>query len=237
MINNWLKIIHNTLYPRTCLLCAAPGQEAFDLCRDCHRALPFNRIACPICGIDLPSAQASAPCGKCVVKKPNYDRTLALFRYREPLRYLIRSLKFHSNFASARLLGELMTDHVINLQIEPPELIIPVPLHRKRLWQRGFNQSLEIARPISRAIEVPIAQARCFRTLDTRPQFELQANERHRNIKNAFEVRGRITERRIVIFDDVVTTGATVNEIARVLRKKGAEFIEIWTIARANMKN
>ena len=233
MINNWLRIIHDTLYPRVCLLCGAPGQGGLDLCRDCYEVLPFNRSCCRICGIELPSDRVHVPCGDCIVKAPYFDSTVALFRYQEPLRYLIRSLKFHSNFASGRLLGELLVEALKAQDIDRPDLLLPVPLHLKRLRQRGFNQALELARPLSRAFSIPIGAECCVRIRDTRPQFELHSSERQRNIKQAFAIQGPVAEKRIAIVDDVVTTGATVNEIARVLRWHGAQSVTVWCVARA----
>ncbi|MGH8551367.1 MAG: ComF family protein [Methylococcales bacterium] len=155
--------------------------------------------------------------------------------YLEPVRYLIRSLKFHSNHASARLLGHLMAEHLQSLEPPLPELIIPVPLHRNRLKGRGFNQSIELARPVSSTLEIPMPLDLCIRRRDTAPQTGLRSKQRQKNLKGAFEITRPIEKKHVAIFDDVITTGCTVNEMAKLIRKNGAETIEIWSIARANL--
>ncbi|MGR9106606.1 MAG: double zinc ribbon domain-containing protein [Gammaproteobacteria bacterium] len=235
MINEWLRIIHKSLYPPNCLVCGHPGEESRDLCAHCAQALPYNHMACKVCGLRLPDRANSDHCGKCSLKMPEYDLTRALFAYQEPVRFLILSLKFHSNFACARLLGNLMSEYLRSFDAPIPELIIPVPLHRDRLKQRGFNQSIEIARPIAKTLAIPMALDLCIRRRPTAPQSGLGSTARRKNLNGAFELTRPLEQKHVAIVDDVVTTGGTVNEIAKVLRKNRAEQIEVWTIARANL--
>jgi ComF family protein len=158
-----------------------------------------------------------------------------MFLYLEPVRYLIRSLKFHANHACARLLALLMVEHLRSVHAELPELIIPVPLHPNRLKQRGFNQSIELARPVSKTFGIPMPLNLCVRRRDTAPQYGLLSTQRQKNIKNAFEATAPIEKKHVAIFDDVITTGCTVNEMARTLRHSGAEVIDVWSIARVNL--
>ncbi len=158
-----------------------------------------------------------------------------MFEYLEPVRYLIRSLKFNSNYASARLLGLLMAEHLRSVDAPLPELIIPVPLHPNRFKQRGFNQSIELARPISNTFGIPISLSVCIRRRDTAPQVGLISAQRRKNVKNAFATTRPVVKKHVAIFDDVITTGCTVNEIARRLRQSGAEIIDVWSIARASL--
>ncbi|MGH8552931.1 MAG: ComF family protein [Methylococcales bacterium] len=169
------------------------------------------------------------------MKPPYYDSTYCMFLYLEPVRYLIRSLKFHANYSCARLLGLLMTEHLRSLHAPFPELIVPVPLHPNRLKQRGFNQSIELARGVSARLGVPMPLDRCVRRRDTAPQSGLLSKQRRKNVKGAFEISQPIKQKHVAIFDDVITTGSTVNEMARTLRNHGVEIIEIWSIARANL--
>jgi ComF family protein len=235
VINKWLKIIHKSFYPPICLICGSPGHRELDLCGICSASLPYNRICCKICGVSLPIGAAADLCGKCALKKPNYDSTRAMFVYAEPVRYLIRSLKFRANYSCARLLGLLMADHLRSIDAPVPELIIPVPLHRNRLQQRGFNQSIELARPLSKIFRIPMPLDLCIRRRDTAPQYGLISRERQKNIRNAFTVSRRIEKSHVAILDDVITTGCTVNELARILRRCGVEMIDVWSIARANL--
>lgn len=233
-INNWLKIIHKSLYPPICLICQGPGQDKLDLCFHCSATLPYNLVYCKTCGVQLLESKDTRLCGKCIVKRPEYDSTFAMFLYEEPIRYLIRSLKFHSNHSSARLLGILMAEHLRSHE-SLPELIIPVPLHRNRFIERGFNQSIELARPITKALGIPMLLQNCERYRPTAPQSDLNSKERQKNLRDAFRITRPIEEKHVAIFDDVITTGFTVNELAKILRENGVEKIDVWSVARANL--
>ncbi|QFY42501.1 ComF family protein [Candidatus Methylospira mobilis] len=230
-MNDWSTIIQDWLYPPTCLLCGEDGQHNRDLCQACENALPRNNPACARCGIALPGTGIDI-CGICMKNPPAFDTTQAIFQYQDGIRFLIHHLKFHANYACARLLGQLMTD---TLQIigAKPDCLIPVPLHPARYRQRGFNQSLEIARTLSKQLSIPLAFDNCVRIRKTQSQAELHANERRANLKGAFACKARLSCKRVAIIDDVVTTGTTVNELAGVLRKAGAEQVQVWAVARA----
>lgn len=229
-MNNWLGIIQGWLFPPTCLLCGDAGNNGRDLCLACAESLPFNIPACPTCGLPLPYA-TDIPCGNCQKHPPAYDRSFALFRYEEPVRHLIHSLKFHARYSCARLLGEMLADSLVGLE-DKPQLLIPVPLHRSRYRERGYNQSLEVARTVSNRLHLPLDYHSCIRTHATQAQTELTAKERRRNLKNAFAIAKPMPLEHVAILDDVVTTGATVNELAKVLRKAGVKRIDVWACAR-----
>ena len=224
-------IIQDWLFPPTCLLCGDAGTAGRDLCLACFESLPFNFPACPRCALPLP-LETDIPCGNCQKHPPAYDRSLALFRYEEPVRHLIHALKFQARYACARLMGGLLADKLVGLE-EQPSIIIPVPLHPSRYHERGYNQSLEIARTLSNRLDIPVDYQSCIRLNATQPQTELTAVQRRRNIKNAFTIAKPLKATRVAILDDVVTTGATVNELAKVLRKAGIERIDVWACARA----
>jgi len=230
-VNNWPSIIQDWLYPPTCLLCGDAGAAGRDLCQSCINSLPYNRTACLRCGLTLATHSAEY-CGHCQQNPPGFDVTHTLFRYEEPVRYLIHALKFRADYPCARLLGQLMAEHLGEFA-DKPELLIPVPLHRERYRERGFNQATEIARTLSRRLQIPLDPTCCIRTRPTRPQAELPAKERLRNLKKAFQVVSALGAAHVAIIDDVVTTGATVNELAKALRAAGAERIEVWACARA----
>lgn len=232
MVYEWPRIIQNLVFPPTCLLCGDPGLGDRDICRACAAALPYLDSACPVCALPLPAAAPQQPCGACQQRRPPFNRMLAVFRYEEPARHLIQGLKFNARYAHARLLGALMADHVGRLT-EPPEAIIPVPLHPSRYRERGFNQALEIARAVSGHTGIPVDHAACRRVLRTAAQTGLPARERRRNIRKAFAVVTPLPYRHVALLDDVVTTGATAGELATALRRAGAECIEVWACARA----
>lgn len=232
-VNNWSHIIQEWLYPPICLLCDAPGHNGLDLCPGCAETLPYSHHACSRCAKHLPTnAPLMTPCGRCQKKPPVFDTTTALFHYQEPARHLLHALKFNHRHACARLLGELMAVRLAQLP-EPPELIIPVPLHPRRYFERGFNQALELARPLSEQLGIPLDTRHCHRIRATPPQTQLDALQRRRNLRGAFQIKGTLSANHVAILDDIVTTGTTVSELARVLKRAGIERIDIWCCARA----
>jgi ComF family protein len=172
-------------------------------------------------------------CGQCLQDPPSYDSAVSLFRYAYPADHLILRLKFQAQLHLARALGELLARHLKREMQTMPEIIIPVPLHRARLRERGFNQALEIARPIARSLSIPVDYKSCERVRKTSAQSLLPAAERRKNIKGAFRVTRLIAARHVAILDDVMTTGHTVQELAATLRKAGVERIDVWVVARA----
>lgn len=180
----------------------------------------------------LAGAPAGALCGQCQRKAPPFDRCIAPFRYEGPLPFMVSALKFRGALNVARVLGELLADRLETRTDPPPEILIPVPLHRRRLAERGYNQALEIARVAAPRLGLAIDQRHCGRVLATAPQSGLDEQERRRNLRGAFKVAGKLPWRRVAVLDDVVTTGSTASEIARILRRAGAERVEVWALAR-----
>lgn len=158
---------------------------------------------------------------------------MSLWRYAWPADHLIQKLKFNAQLHLARLLGEHLAEHVARHVTQPPQVILPVPLHRTRLRARGFNQALELARPIARRLGIALDYRSGARVRATAAQSLLPAAQRRRNIKGAFQVTQPLAARHVAIVDDVMTTGHTVEEFASTLRKAGVEKIEVWVLARA----
>ncbi|CAK0770243.1 competence protein ComFC [Gammaproteobacteria bacterium] len=228
------NLIDKILFPPVCVLCGDSNQE-FNPCSGCQTDLPWTKSVCHCCGLPLSSSFISSitPCGRCQRSPPPYDQMFAPFSYEPPLDRLIIGLKFQGRLAYARLLGELLANYLASRKDSWPELILPVPLHQTRLRMRGYNQALELARPVARRLRLPIAFELCQRVRATAAQSGLNATTREKNVHGAFAVKtGEIAERRVAILDDVVTTGYTVNELARVLRQAGAQWIEVWAVAR-----
>lgn len=235
-VDDGLRIIQDGLFPPTCLLCDAPGHDGLDLCAGCASSLPYARHVCPRCALALPeSAPFAALCGRCQKKAPPYARTIALFHYREPVRHLLHALKFRRRHACARLLGELMATRITAMAGDDalPELIVPVPLHPQRYAERGFNQALELARPLARLLDIPLDTRSCRRIRATSAQTGSTAIQRRRNLRGAFRVVAAPTARHVALVDDVVTTGATVGELARALKRAGVARVDVWCCARA----
>ena len=225
----WMQALGQALLPARCLVCGERGDLGRDLCRDCHAALPWNTSACGRCALPLP---VPAPyCGACRHRPPPFDGCQAVFRYDFPLDRLLPRLKFHGDLACGRLLAGLCAG---SLAAAPrPQLLLPVPLHAGRLRQRGYDQALELARPLARALDLPLCAERLQRRRATGPQTELGAGARRRNVRDAFQLRPGPLPAHVVVFDDVMTTGATLAECCRLLRRAGVARVEAWAVARA----
>jgi ComF family protein len=225
------SLIHR-LFPATCLLCLEPGQAlALDLCRGCEEDFPRNRRACPACASPQPGDAAS--CRDCIAGAPRgFDCAFAPYRYEFPLVELIHGLKYGGQIATARIFGTLLGRRIAERGRPAVDAIVPVPLFARREARRGFNQAHEIAVFASAQLRLPVMTRLARRVRDTAPQAQLPAVERRDNLKDAFALRDRPPPR-VAIVDDVLTTGATVESLARALREGGCRRIEVWAVARA----
>jgi ComF family protein len=230
---NWINIIQDYLLPPICILCGNAGSGSRDICHSCYRHLHRNNPCCYRCAepFEMPTA-ITVLCGRCQNRAPAYDRTYAPFIHQGAMRHLITSLKFRAHYKNARLLGQLLAEH-IRETAERPDCVMPVPLHKTRYRQRGFNQSIEIARTVARELQLPIDLSSCRRHRNTPHQTNLPAKQRRKNLKNAFSLVKPIQAKHIAIIDDVMTTGSTVDELAALLKKAGASRVDVWACARA----
>ena len=224
-----------SLLPRICLLCGDGALEPLNLCAGCIRDLPGIGAFCRRCAVPLPDAAAKI-CGQCAITPPPFRRTVAAFRYQEPVGTLIRRLKYQRDLSVAPTLGRLLAERIAaESSAEGPECILPVPLHTRRLRARGFNQSLEIARTLAAALGLPIRSRWVRRTRNTPVQSRIRSMRARRlNVRGAFTACRRLEPlRRVAIVDDVITTGATAAELARVILAQGVESVDLWCVARA----
>lgn len=227
-VDGWLRKAVRAVFSPRCLLCGESGAEGRDLCRACAQALPWNDSACLRCALPL-----SAPgiCGACLQRPPPLTETHAAFVYGFPLDRLVPRFKFHNDLAAGRLLSELMLQGVSGLP--KPSALVPVPLHDSRLRQRGYDQARELAKSLARALQIPLLSEVLVRTRATAPQSELDASARQRNLRRAFEVRpDAVLPDHVVLIDDVMTTGATLEAAAKRLRRAGVARVDAWVCAR-----
>ncbi len=211
---------------RMCLLCGVSNEK--DVCHACFKdlpQLPTNR--CPICLLPVTTSQE---CGVCLTTKPAFTRALAAFQYSFPIDALIQSLKYQTNLAIVPILADLLIDQIEITKL--PDFIVPMPLHPKRLRERGFNQALEISRVIANKSGVTLLSDVCQRIRNTPAQTGLNWKERQKNIHNAFTCSINVSGKHIAVVDDVMTTGATLNELAKVLCQQGADEVSGWIVAR-----
>ncbi|MEP6898210.1 MAG: ComF family protein [Rhodanobacter sp.] len=216
--------------PLRCLLCGGSGFDGMDLCVDCANELPRNRSCCARCA--LPLAEPLPMCGECLRRAPPWKAAWAPFRYGWPLDRLESRYKFGADLAAGRVLSALWQREP--RAIDLPQWLLTVPLHRQRLRQRGYNQALELARPLARELGVPLHHDILQRVRPTEPQTELDALSRRRNVRGAFALRGdAVLPAHVAILDDVMTTGATFAECTRVLKRNGVQRVDVWALARA----
>ncbi|RMG32430.1 MAG: ComF family protein [Gammaproteobacteria bacterium] len=212
-----------------CRLCGTAAHDT--LCPACRDELPIIPHACRQCGLPLQGEDEKRLCGECLSRPPAFDAARIPFLYADPIDRLISALKFHERLSDGRLLGSLLAATLP--QTAEIDLLLPIPLHRGRLRQRGFNQAAELARTLARVAHLPADYRALVRVQATAPQHRATRRQRLRQMREAFAWRGNgPPPPRVALVDDVVTTGATMDAAAACLKRAGAEWVEIWAVAR-----
>jgi ComF family protein len=233
LVDSWRRRVAAQLWPSVCVLCRARGQDAVDLCAACEADLPLNALACSRCAMPLHADGAHAlVCGRCLRKPPAFTAAYAPYRYAYPVDSLVQGLKYRRQGACGRVLGELLARRLQQLGATC-EAIIPTPLSPRRFRSRGYNQAHELARPLQALLGVAIRSDLVERVRETQEQAGLKQEERRNNVRNAFALCRPLPVRHVAILDDVITTGSTAHELARVLQRAGAVRIDLWAVARA----
>lgn len=240
VLHRLLRRISHTL-PGSCIVCGQLANRDFSLCTECEAALPSLGECCRHCGVDLTGGLSQkACCASCQRRAPSFDSCTAAFPYASPINKLISDFKFSARFDIGYSLSRVLAKKVNSRYREEdkPELLIPVPLHRRRLKSRGFNQASEICRVISSHCHIPCSHSILAKVRNTEPQTSMtSASARKANLRAAFTVRRPaqlegVTH--IALIDDVVTTMATMEAISRVLRDRCRCRIDVWCLARAS---
>jgi ComF family protein len=224
--------------PSCCALCGGAGDDA--LCNACHlRYFSSRQHRCRQCAIPLPdiTAASASSCGNCLKQRPAFDATVVASDYVPPADQLVLALKFGSQLALAPAFARMLRDALLqDRDSNLPTLLTAVPLGAQRLAERGFNQALEIARPLSRRLGIGLDASLISRSRDTLAQAMLHPDERHRNIRHAFVVASdaidRVRGQHVGVVDDVMTTGETLNELAATLKRFGAARVTNFVFAR-----
>ncbi len=235
-----MKSLLDLLLPPHCLLCGTANNlcHGIPLCEACSGDLLHNTHACALCAAALTGHEQGLideVCARCTQKTPVYDQLWAAFCYAQPLEWMIQQLKFSARLNFAPLLSTLMIHQLPpDFYQQPlPEAIIPLPLHSLRLKKRGFNQSLLLAEPLAKRLRIPVDTRSCKRTINTEHQTGKNARQRQKNIKGAFSFENKNNYQHVVIFDDVVTTGSTVSELSKTIKRAGVSRVDVWCLARA----
>lgn len=214
-------------HSKYCVLCQVANQQ--DICAACLQELPrLSQAHCLSCLLPMTSSQV---CGACLNKPPAWNHAKAALRYTYPIDALIKALKYRSDLPLAPILADLLLSELQKEDL--PDYVIPVPLHPDRLRDRGFNQTLEISRYLCKKTGCQLLPAACARTRNTPSQTDIPWKKRKRNVRNAFICNQNFFGKRVAIVDDVMTSGATLNELAKVILHHGAISVNAWVIARA----
>lgn len=242
MVNYSLSLLQQllgALTPYRCILCHQQGQAHLDLCAPCQQDLPsLTPPFCRICALPLES-KGSQQCGNCLIKPPSFNKLVALWQYNHPVDELINQFKSQNRLSYGRVLSFLLSEKIKQeYSNNLPELIIPTPLHWKRLLSRGYNQTEIITKFLSGSLCIPTAHP-VKRQLHTPKQQGLSAKKRHSNLKQAFTISTPdiVANKRIALVDDVVTTGTTAELLSQCLKQAGAKEVHIWSLARTPLHN
>ncbi|MBB3047788.1 ComF family protein [Litorivivens lipolytica] len=237
MVNSKLKHLSYKLFPGQCQLCLSPSRRPSDICIDCERDLPWLQACCRRCALPLATGDL---CGHCLKQAPVFDQCIACWEYGFPIDALISRFKYHGDKACGALLAELAQTVFSQTGFSQTafskttvDMLIPVPMHWRRQLTRGYNQTEILANHWGYAFNIPVRHA-IKRTKATPTQQGLSASARRRNLLGAFALPApdAVRGKHVVLVDDVLTTGATANTLAAILRRAGAAEISIWCLAR-----
>ena len=236
-MHSLIGAIHDLLFPPLCVACSRRLDHSRPplLCNDCQKILHFIASPiCPCCGIPYTTG-ADHLCSACLRNTFDFDLARALLLYQPPIDAIILGLKFGGELSGLRTLGTLLAQSGCLRAFSPPDYIIPVPLHAARIRERGFNQATLIARSCFPQWQDKLRLDLLIRKRQTTPQTQLSGQERRNNLNQAFSLNphGQISGKTLLVVDDVLTTGSTVNTCARLLRRAGAKRIEVFTLARS----
>lgn len=227
-LTHQLSELYRKVFPIPCLLCGLPADQ-HGLCQACIAELPRVGHACIRCAIPLKNAQI---CGQCLQSSPFQDLSFSLYRYEASVRRCITAFKYNRQLHLASLFAQQMAAS-LSTHSRLPECIVPIPLHPNRLRQRGYNQAAEVAKYLASALNIDCRPELIYRIRPTQSQSKLAFKQRKYNMRNAFAYNGGKLPAHIAILDDVMTSGYTANEAAKIFKHQGVEIIEVWTIARA----
>ena len=239
MLKPFFAAALDLLFPPLCHVCRTfiTGAGALHICPACHERMPgICSPLCAVCGIPFFDAGADHVCGSCSLHRPAFDEARAALAYEGASRDLIHAFKYRNKTHLRRPLALMTIERLAEfICSRRPDLVMPVPLHRKKLSDRGFNQAVLVGELLSRHFRVPLERHNLRRIRWTEPQINLAAAVRRANVRGAFSVHDpdRVSGRRIMLVDDVLTTGSTVEECARTLRAAGAARVTVVTVARA----
>jgi ComF family protein len=236
MVNYYISQLTYALFPGRCIVCDQASDRPLDLCNECERSLSIINVYCKTCG--LPTTTPCNHCGSCSRQAHPCYRRLSLLNYDELTAKLVYQLKYSDNYPAIKVLGHLFSQHIKQQYTEAlPQLIIPVPLHWRRLHKRSYNQAQLTAKIIGKQLNIKIANHSCRRIKATSAQKNLNRIQRKKNIRGAFASKQLRGVSHVAIIDDVITTGETVGELTRSLQRHQPGLrVDAWSLARTPLK-
>ncbi|WAP64199.1 ComF family protein [Pseudomonas fortuita] len=231
---HWKRLVYKcSLINQSCLLCDEPVEQHYPLCIACEQELPWLGDHCLRCALPLP--MAGLTCAQCSQRLPAFDKVVALWHFGFPVDTLISRFKHNRQWPLGRLMAELLGHGLMHRFAEGlprPDLLLPVPLAKRRLRERGFNQAGMLGRWLGSQLGVNCDERILARTRETPAQQRLDAKARRHNLRQAFAVTRELEGKHVAIVDDVLTTGATAQAIAQALRRAGARRVDVYCLAR-----
>ena len=236
IVNKWLKIVQQITkvclpLSTQCVLCLQPSCTEIALCEPCEKTLPWIVDACERCGIAVNVGQTL--CAQCLGKNPPFGRLSAPFEYAWPINAFISKLKYGGHLPFGRMLGYLLSKHFTC--IHPIDTIVAIPLHPLRQKERGFNQCIELGWQVAKQLNLPLDKRSCTKIIDTPSQALLSASRRSNNLnEKAFCISPDFAAKHVLVIEDVVTTGTTINAFTRALKQHGVRTVEILSVCRTS---
>lgn len=225
-----LSITQNLRLPVLCVLCNQFHKDKLAVCSDCIALLPKLGPACYRCAEPLADDTSYSLCGHCIKNPPHFDNAFIPFVFEEPLRSLLHTFKYHNGLYLASFFTHLMHKSVSQMTIKP-QCLIPIPMHKKKLKQRGFNQAVVLTQLLSKQLTIPYDLSCCKKIINTAAQASLNREQRQANVKRVFQA-SKIPYTHITLVDDLLTTGSTANELAFTLKQIGVLQVDVLCCAR-----
>jgi ComF family protein len=232
--NRWTNKLNNCLrlmqLPQQCTLCGLRSGRAA-LCEPCWQDLPWlARASCPRCALPAPGGEL---CGACLKRAPQFDETRAALRYEFPVAELVHAYKYRNQVGLAHAFERMLRRRVREGAAAQIDTLVPLPVTRARMRERGFNQAAELAKLLGRELALPVNLRALRKIRETRPQIELPWDERRANVRGAFACDAALAGKNVALIDDVMTTGASADAASRALKQAGAKSVTVWVLARA----
>jgi len=232
---NFLSLAHQLIFPSQCQLCGEPALLNLPLCNLCLKKVQeIGALRCEVCGKAF-TGEVNRLCGSCIKEKPKFDQARAWAKFEEPMVQIIHQFKYQRGFYFANwMIDSLFKLYLQEFSSQKFDLLIPIPLHWKRLLQRGYNQTLILAQPLSKKLKIPLSTTILQKTRNTHPQVRLSSAQRKENLKKSFQLKKpeSVEGKNILLIDDVITSGATANEAGKILKQAGANKVCILALAR-----